>query len=95
MTSTFKLSASVLAISLMSAAASAQSYGPFPITEKSYAGDKTNSVSYSGQVARSVLLDSLKSLAGKGDGGGNAAELEATMMKYFAGTEEDLSLIHI
>ena len=93
MTSTFKLSASALAISLMGAAASAQSYGPFPITEKSYAGDKTNSVSYSGQVARSVLLDSLKSLAGKGDGGSNAAELEATMMKYFAGTEEDLPIL--
>lgn len=93
MKATLKLTASALAISLLATAATAQSYGPFPITEKSYAGDKTNSVSYTGQVARNVLLDSLKSLAGKGDGGGNAAELKATMMKYFAGTDEDLPII--
>ena len=43
-------------------------YGPFPITVKGYSGDKKNSVSYSGQVARHVLNDSLKKLAGKGDG---------------------------
>ncbi|MEO9683598.1 MAG: DUF4856 domain-containing protein [Tateyamaria sp.] len=89
----FKLSANTLAICIMGAAASAETYGPYAITEKSYSGDKTNSVSYSGQVARSVLLDSLKSLAGQGDGGANAAELKATMMKYFAGTEEDLPII--
>ena len=40
------------------------SYGPFPITLKGYSGDKTNSVSYSGQIARHVLHDSLKTLSG-------------------------------
>ena len=40
------------------------SYGPFPITLKGYSGDKTNSVSYSGQIARHVLHDSLKKLSG-------------------------------
>ena len=52
-------------------------YSKFPVTLKGYSGEKTNSVSYSGQIARHVLHDSLKKLAGKGDGGGNAAALEA------------------
>lgn len=60
-------------------------YGPQPITVKGYAGDKTNSVSYSGQIARYVLHDSLKKLAGTGDGGGNAADLEAQMLSYYKG----------
>ncbi|MEM9584417.1 MAG: DUF4856 domain-containing protein [Pseudomonadota bacterium] len=89
----FKLGTTVLAAGMVSSMAFAETYGPYPITEKSYSGDKTNSVSYSGQVARNVLVDSLKSLAGKGDGGGNAAELKAQMMAYFAGSEEDLPII--
>lgn len=93
MKNALKLGTSLLAISLLTTAASAESYGPYPITEKSYSGDKTNSVSYSGQVARSVLVDSLKSLAGKGDGGANAAELEAQMMAYFKGSDDDLPII--
>lgn len=75
-----------------STAVAADTYGPFPITEKSYSGDKTNSVSYSGQIARHVLHDSLKKLAGKGDGN-NAAELEAQMLAYFNGSDEDLPII--
>ncbi|MEP3392844.1 MAG: DUF4856 domain-containing protein [Litoreibacter sp.] len=90
-----KLGSTVLAAGLLSSMAFADSYGPFPITEKSYSGDKTDSVSYSGQVARNVLVESLKSLAGKGDGGGNAAELKAQMMAYFAGSEEDLPIIAV
>ena len=62
-----------------------KTFGPAPVTLKGYDGDKTNSVSYSGQIARYVLHDSLKKLAGKGDGGGNAAELEAQMMSYYKG----------
>lgn len=75
-----------------STAIAADNYGPFPITEKSYSGDKTNSVSYSGQIARHVLEKSLKSLAGKGDGS-NAAELEALMLAYFNGSDEDLPIV--
>ena len=93
MKAAMRLSASVFAIGLMTAAVSAQTYGPFAITEKSYSGDKTNSVSYSGQVARSVLVDSLKALALQGNGGGNAAELEAQMMAYFKGSDTDLPII--
>ena len=48
---------------------SANNYGPFPVTVKGYEGTATNSVSYSGQIARHVLHDSLKKLASKGDGG--------------------------
>ncbi|MCH2165547.1 MAG: DUF4856 domain-containing protein [Marinovum sp.] len=87
------LGTTILAAGLLTSVASADTYGPFPITEKSYSGDKTNSVSYTGQVARSVLLDSLKSLAGQANGGGNAAELKATMMKYYAGSDEDLPIV--
>ncbi|MEP5728631.1 MAG: DUF4856 domain-containing protein [Sulfitobacter sp.] len=88
-----KLGTTVIAAGLISGMAFAEDYGPFPITEKSYAGDKANSVSYSGQVARNVLVGSLKSLAGKGDGGANAEELEAQMMAYFAGSDADLPIL--
>ena len=88
-----KFSTSILALAFCAGTAAADTYGPFPITDKSYSGDKTNSVSYTGQVARSILLDSLKSLAGKADGGANAAETKATMMKYFAGSDEDLAIL--
>jgi hypothetical protein len=93
MKSTLKLGTAIATVALLAGAASADTYGPFPITEKSYSGDRTNSVSYTGQVARSVLLDSLKSLAGQATGGENAEELKATMMAYFAGSEEDLPIV--
>ena len=43
-------------------------YGPFPVTLKGYSGDKTNSVSYSGQVGRQLLHNSLKKAIGKNAG---------------------------
>ena len=52
-------------------------YAGFPVTVKGYAGDKTSSVSYSGQAARNVLHDSLKKLASKGDA--------AAMTAYYEG----------
>jgi hypothetical protein len=69
------------------------SYGPFPITLKGYTGSKKNSVSYTGQIARHVLHDSIKKLAGKGDGGGNAASMEAEMMAYYAGSKKNKAII--
>jgi hypothetical protein len=83
----------VAAILIAGAASAEGTYGPFDVTVKGYEGDKTNSVSYSGQVARQVLHDSLKKLAGKGNGGANAAELEAQMLSYFNGSEEDLPIL--
>ncbi|MEM6311404.1 MAG: DUF4856 domain-containing protein [Pseudomonadota bacterium] len=94
MTPNLKLSASALALCLVTSAVSAETYGPYPITEKSYSGDKTNSVAYTGQVARNIMIDSLKSLAGKANGGGNAQDLKASMMLYFArGNKEDLAIV--
>ena len=83
----------LVAVFVVTEVAAHHFYSTFPITLKGYTGDKTNSVSYSGQIARHVLHDSLKKLAGKGDGGSNAAEIEAQMMKYFKGSKEDLDII--
>lgn len=89
-----KLTTALVASTLFAGAAyAADTYGPFPVTVKGYAGDKTNSVAYSGQIARHVLLDSLKKLASQGDGGANAAEVEAAMLSYFNGSEGDLDII--
>ena len=59
-------------------------YGPYPITLKDYSGDKTNSVKYTGQMARHVLHDSLKSLVKTGD--------VTKMMAYYNG-EEGLEIL--
>ena len=75
--------ASVLTAGLAFASAhAAENYGPYPITLKGYSGSKTNSVAYTGQMARHVLHNSLKKLAGKGNGSPNA-ELKAQMMAYY------------
>ena len=58
-------------------------YTGFPVTEKSYTGDKKTSVSYTGQIARHVLHDSLKKLAGSGNGKENPA-LKKKMLSYFS-----------
>ena len=68
-------------------------YGPFPVTLQDYTGSKKNSVSYTGQIARHALHDSLKKLAGKGDGGENAASLEAEMMAYYVGSNKNKAII--
>ena len=62
-------------------------YGKFPITEKSYSGSKKDSTSYSGQVARHVLHNSLKKLAAKGNGQPNP-KLKAEMLSYYAGKDK-------
>ena len=60
-------------------------YGPFPVTVKGYNGSKTNSVSYSGQIARHVLHDSLKKMSSKGN-------LD-DMMVYYKGSDLSLSIV--
>ena len=67
-------------------------YDKFPITVKGYKGEKTNSVSYTGQIARHTLHESLKKLAGKGNGKSNLA-LRAQMMAYYDGKEVGRSII--
>ena len=88
-----KVTTAIVAVALSGTMALSDGYGPFPVTLKGYSGDKTNTVSYSGQIARHVLEQSLKKLAGKGNGGGNAADLEAQMLSYFNGSDGDLPII--
>ena len=88
-----KVTTAIVALALSGTMALSDGYGPFPVTLNGYSGDKTNTVSYSGQIARHVLEQSLKKLAGKGNGGGNAADLEAQMLSYFNGSNDDLPII--
>ena len=88
-----KVTTAIVAVALSGTMALSDGYGPFPVTLKGYSGDKTNTVSYSGQIARHVLEQRLKKLAGKGNGGGNAADLEAQMLSYFNGSDDDLPII--
>ena len=67
-------------------------YGNFPVTEKSYSGSKTSSVSYTGQIARHVLHDSLKKLAGKGNGKPNPG-LKAQMLSYFKTKDKGRAIV--
>lgn len=67
-------------------------YADFPVTVKGYTGSKTTSVSYTGQIARHVLHDSLKKLAGKGDGSANA-DLKAQLTAYFSGKDTGRAIV--
>ena len=67
-------------------------YAKFPVTVKGYAGSKTNSVAYTGQIARQVLHDSLKKMAGSGNGSANPA-LKAKMMSYFSGKDAGRAIL--
>ena len=83
--------ASVVLTGLMSTSAIADGhgnhvYGPFPVTLKGYSGDKSNSVSYSGQVGRQLLHNSLKKAIGKNAG------LD-TLNSYFNGSDEELPIL--
>ena len=80
------------AIVTTAAVADSDVYGPYPVTVKGYSGKKTNSVSYSGQIARHALHDSLKKLASKGNGKPNA-DLKAKMMSYFKGKDKGRKII--
>jgi hypothetical protein len=86
--------ASVLSIALLSNITIADDavYGEFPVTVKNYSGSKTNSVSYTGQIARHILHDSLKKLAGKGNGQPNP-ELKSQMMSYFKNKDAGRAII--
>lgn len=88
------LGVAALSIALLSGTAFADGpvYSGFPVTVKGYAGDKKTSVAYTGQIARHALHDSLKKLAGKGNGSPNE-ELKAQMMAYFSGKDAGRSII--
>jgi hypothetical protein len=67
-------------------------YLKFPITVKGWTGSETNSVSYTGQIARHTLHDSLKKLAGNGNGSPNP-NLKANMMVYYEGKNKGRKII--
>ncbi len=72
--------------------ASDSNYDNFPITVKGYEGKSKDSVAYTGQVARHVLHNSLKSLSSKGTGKENP-ELKAQMMLYFSEKSGDRAIL--
>jgi len=74
-------------------ASTAPIYADFPVTVKNYQGDKETSVSYSGQMARHVLHNSLKKLAGQGNGTANP-ELLAKLQSYFASKDKNRAIIN-
>lgn len=86
------VSAATLSLSTL-ATAKSPVYADFPVTVKNYQGDKKDSVSYSGQIARHVLHNSLKKLAGKGNGEANEA-LKAEMLSYYAGKDEGRAILN-
>lgn len=83
-----------LSLTLFAGAAAADEpvYAGFPVTVKDYSGDAESSVSYSGQIARHALHDSLKKLAGKG-GGDMADGAKAEMTAYFSGENDGRAIV--
>ena len=67
-------------------------YKYFPVTVSGYKGDKDISVAYTGQIARHVLHDSLKKLAGQGDGYPNGA-LKSIMTSYYTQTTKNREIL--
>ena len=76
----------------LSAQAEGNTYGGSPVTVKGYTGDSKTSTSYKGQIARHLLLNSIKKLAGQGNGKPNP-ELKAKMMSYFEGKDAERIII--
>lgn len=71
------------AFSAVASASGEATYGPAPITLKGYDGGKTNSVAYTGQVARHVLHNSLKKAISNGLS-------RSEMQKFWAGQDGSL-----
>lgn len=67
-------------------ATSDELYADFPVTLNGYSGNAETSVAYTGQMARHVLHNSLKQLAGSGNGD-NADDLLEQMLAYYEGGE--------
>jgi len=94
---------SILAISIASLSMASQAhddessnknvYADFPVTVKGYKGDKKTSVSYSGQIARHAIHNSLKKLVSKADGS-NSDAIKAKMMAYLEGKEAGRAIIN-
>ena len=90
--SKFLLAAFCIGVFASASHAGERIYGPFPVTLKAYYGTAKNSVKYTGQIARHTLHESLKKLAGKGNGSPNA-ELQARMTSYFQGKDAGRAIV--
>ncbi len=88
----FGASALLVALSSTTALAGGDVYADFPITVEGYKGKATSSVSYTGQIARHTLHDSLKKLAGGGNGSPNP-ELKAKLMTFYAGKDAGRAIV--
>jgi len=88
------IGATALTLVLLSGTAIADDmvYSGFPVTVNGYNGKKTTSVSYTGQIARHVLHDSLKKLANSGNGKPNP-ELKAKMLSYYKNKDKGRMVI--
>ncbi len=88
------IGATALTFALLSGTAIADDmvYSGFPVTVNGYTGKKTTSVSYTGQIARHVLHDSLKKLANSGNGKPNP-ELKAKMLSYYKNKDKGRMVI--
>lgn len=74
----------IIGLSAPASYAADEIYAGFPVTVKQYSGDRSDSVAYSGQIARHLLHNSLKQLAGRGNGDPDQ-ELKTRMMAYYSG----------
>ncbi|MBJ27177.1 MAG: DUF4856 domain-containing protein [Alphaproteobacteria bacterium] len=69
-------------------------YSGFPVTVKGYEGSKNTSVSYTGQIARHVLHDSIKVLASQGtENTKSSTVIEDKMLSYFSSSEKGREII--
>lgn len=82
----------LLAVSSVQTFAGDKVYAGFPVAVKGYTGSKKTSVSYTGQIARHALEQSLKKLAASGNGKPNP-ELKAKMMSYFKGADAGRAIV--
>ena len=94
MKSAITAATALLALAALPVAAQGESdvYGGFPITVTGYEGTAETSVSYGGQIARHLLHDSLKKLAGRGSGASDPS-LKAEMLAYYEGKEPGRAII--
>ena len=63
---------SLIFVSVSVASDSVETYGPYPVTVKGYSGDKTDSTSYTGQMARQCPTDFVKEIGGLRQRGGQS-----------------------
>ena len=67
-------------------------YGPNPVTLKGYKGSKTDSTSYTGQIARQLMHNSLKKIVSKGSPKDPTGGPGKKMLRYFEEKDKSKSM---